>query len=483
MVKKHSFFSFCTLFLSFFAQSQDGVEPIVIGQQYSIPSEVLGQERPVLVYLPESYKKKERTYPVMYLLDGGGNFHHTTACVKFLAKNGRIPEMIVVGIPNTDDRTRDLTPPIVTGGGDFPTSGGADNLIRFMEKELMPWVDAKYRTENYKLLVGHSFGGLFAIHTLIHHPGIFNSYLAISPSLWWDNQNLVLEQSKAFFENQQDLAGHLFMTMGNEGNAMLGGAWKLAALLEEKSPADLHWEFELMEEETHGSIPHRSTYKGLEFIFGEWNLNNSRENLISGGIDAIQEYEASLEKLYGLSPKWEEQILSGLGQAMLDKEHGEKAVPVFKKATELFPESDQIWFQYGQSLATAGQSQEAINSLKKALELNKESLQALTSLKNLGEDVSGLLPNVKLSKKQLKGYVGKYDLEVAAVLTITSDGKQLWAEAKPHLDKEALTPLGEHRFFVLSKNSTIVFKQQDGAITALVAETPDGTIKGERKAD
>lgn len=483
MIKKFISISCFIFFLSVFSYAQDKNEPIIIGQKHSIQSEILNQERPLWVYLPDHYEKSEKAYPVLYLLDGGSNFHHTTASVQFLAKHGRMPEMIVVGIPNTDDRTRDLTPPILTGGDSFPTAGGADNLLDFIKKELMPWVDNKYRTENYKLLVGHSFGGLFAIHTLIHQPDIFNSYIAVSPSLWWDKQNLVLEQTDSFFENQEKLTGHLYMTMGNEGGAMLGGAWKLAALLKEKGPKQFYWEFDHMPEETHGTIPHRSTYKGLEFIFDKWNLSTWKERFTSGGIDEINNYEITIQNLYGFLPKWEERSLNRLGKTILDKGNTEKSLPIFKKSTELFPESKQAWFHYGQNLAKVGQKKEAIKSLKKALTLDSENLQILVSLKRLGENVSKQLPDVKLSKQALENYVGDYNLEIGAVLTITSDGKRLWAEAGSELPTEVLTALGEHRFFVPDVNSTITFQETDGIITKLIAETPDGNFKGEKKIE
>ncbi|MFK7922629.1 MAG: alpha/beta hydrolase [Bacteroidia bacterium] len=255
---------------TFVLYGQDTGEAFDIGSRFSLQSEILDEARPYIISLPEGYEEGEKSYPVMYLLDAEGNFHHTTASVIFLARGKRIPEMIVVGIPNTDHRTRDLTPEGANTKADFPTSGGADNMLAFIEKELMPAINEKYRTTDYKMLVGHSFGGLFAIHTMLNHPGIFDTYLAISPSLWWDQQNLVKAQAEAFFDKKQDLVGDLYMTIGNEGGDMLGGAQKLSALLEERGPKDFHWKFKHMPEETHGSIPFLSTYEGLLFIFEEW---------------------------------------------------------------------------------------------------------------------------------------------------------------------------------------------------------------------
>ena len=473
-------FTLLLLFSSFLLclQAQPSEESYVIGTRHVLASKMLVEDRPLIISLPEGYEESKQAYPVMYLLDGQGNFHHTTASVKVLADNDRIPPMIVVGIPNTGNRTRDLTPP-TQATEDWPRAGGADNLFAFIEKELFPYIEENYRVNDYKMLVGHSFGGLFAIHALIHHPGIFNSYIAISPSLWWDKQRLVLEQSQSFFEDQKELKGHLFMTMGNEGGDMLGGAWKLSALLEERSPSNFHWQFDHMPEESHSSIPMRSTYRGLEFIFKEWNVKNQEELLIAGGIDALEEYEKTVKSLYGFDHKWEQETLLNYGQKLLESGKATTATPIMKRCTELYPDSDKAWYGLGKSLADGGRSPEAVRCLSQAVSLNPQNMQALGTLSQLGEDISDYLPTVDLSTQELKSYSGAYKIREGITLSIQSDGEKLWAEG-PMLEKEELFPLGQHRFFVISKNSTINFKVEEDAASGVLVETPDGTFNGER---
>lgn len=479
MIQKTCFYFLLFLLIPFLSLAQEAEEEIVIGKKHSIQSEILQQKRPLMVFLPDDYdKEEEKSYPVMYLLDGGGNFHHTTATVNFLAHQNKIPDMIVVGIPNTDDRTRDLTPFAESAKTSFPTSGGADNMLSFIETELMPHIESKYRTQPYKILVGHSFGGLFVTHTLIHHPGIFNAYISISPSLWWGNQELVMEQSKAFFDSQKDLKGHLYMTMGNEGGTMLGGAWKLAALLEEKGPQEFYWEFDRMPEETHGSIPQRSTIKGLEFIFKDWDYRHQREAFEMSGMKAIEAYEQKVKSLYtSLEPNWKVRDFLGLGRTLMDKDQAQNALPIFEKATQLFPESDEVWFEHGQSLARLDRKEAAIKSLKKAYELKPQNFQTVALLKQMGEEVE--VPAVQLSAKELKPYAGTYEMENQAILTFTSDGQQLWAEASI-LPKEALLSMGEHRFFVISKNSTVIFKLEGKEVVGVFVETPGQGFGGKK---
>ena len=134
-----------------------GGEPITIGERLTIASKVLGEDRPILVSTPPGYGRGQQRYPVLYLTDGDAHLTHTRGTVDFLARNGLMPQVIIVGIPNTD-RNRDLTPsrvPVRTLGSrtfQLPTSGGADKFLNFIETELAPYVEASYRTEPFRIL-------------------------------------------------------------------------------------------------------------------------------------------------------------------------------------------------------------------------------------------------------------------------------------------------------------------------------------------
>ena len=138
-----------TLFLSIIIGAQSNGKDIVIGQSFSLNSEILNEERPYQIYLPDDYDKNGAPVSVLYLLDGDGHFHHTTGIVSFLKRQGRIPNFMVVSIPNTNDRTRDLTPAIkldMEAKKNFPTAGGADNMLSFIKNELIPHIDKTYNT-------------------------------------------------------------------------------------------------------------------------------------------------------------------------------------------------------------------------------------------------------------------------------------------------------------------------------------------------
>src|SRR2546423_8560346 len=152
------------------------------------------------------------------MMDGYAYNDHPASTIEFLTRNGRIPDLIVVGVTNTD-RTRDLTPVKSSqknpaGELQFPTSGGADNFLKFFETELIPQIEKQYRVQPYRILAGHSLGGLFAIHSMISRPGLFNSYVAVSPSLQWENGE-ALKRAEEFLKNQKEMNGDRFDSLAN----------------------------------------------------------------------------------------------------------------------------------------------------------------------------------------------------------------------------------------------------------------------------
>lgn len=168
----------------------DSGTPLVTGRLYRLDSQVLGESRAIEVALPAGYDANlSQRYPVLYVLDGEVESAAAIAITRFYATMGRLPPVIVVGVRNTD-RTRDLTPAAVTGFRLPPeagTAGGADPFLRFLADELAPWVDRKYRTAPMRVLVGHSLGGLLALHALATRPQLFTGYVVMEPATWWNN--------------------------------------------------------------------------------------------------------------------------------------------------------------------------------------------------------------------------------------------------------------------------------------------------------
>lgn len=169
------------------AQVDSGVA-LERGRTFTIHSNALGQSRTVDVSLPAGYGQADRRYPVLYVLDGDFEQELAAAIARYYSDAGRVPPMIVVGIRNPD-RMHELTP---TPSGPFrappeaSSAGGAEQFLRFVGDELIPWVNARFTTDSMRVLVGHSLGGLFAIYTLSQRPGLFTGWVLMEPSAWWN---------------------------------------------------------------------------------------------------------------------------------------------------------------------------------------------------------------------------------------------------------------------------------------------------------
>ncbi|MEP7144235.1 MAG: alpha/beta hydrolase-fold protein, partial [Ferruginibacter sp.] len=190
---KTFFYSITILLFSFCAQAQEN-NPFTIGFEKSAPSKILGEQRKVWIHIPNSNGGNENTgrggYPVIYLLDGDANFNSIVSLTEFMSTAGLCPPMIVVGILHPA-RMTDLT-----FGTDKETPGvvgRGEKFMLYVEKELMPYIESNYPTASYRTFIGHSVGGLTVVHTLIHHPDLFNAYVSLDGALWWNNQQIVTE--------------------------------------------------------------------------------------------------------------------------------------------------------------------------------------------------------------------------------------------------------------------------------------------------
>lgn len=167
-----------------------------LGETWTIDSRVLGERRVINVYVPPGYATSgtPARYPVLYMPDGGmaEDFPHVVGSVDVSIKNEVIRPVIVVGIENTE-RRRDLVPPTVEAEEReaAPHAGGSARFRRFLREELIPAIDARYRTSHERALIGESFAGLFVLETLLDEPDLFDGYIAADPSVWWNQQTLV----------------------------------------------------------------------------------------------------------------------------------------------------------------------------------------------------------------------------------------------------------------------------------------------------
>jgi predicted alpha/beta superfamily hydrolase len=364
--------------------------------QFALNSQVLGEERRVLVYTPRSYEQGEQRYPVLYMTDGEAQLGHTVATVEFLARNGRMPELIIVAITNTD-RTRDLTPTKGTLRGasgrpvEFPTSGGADKFLTFIEKELMPQIEGKYRTHPYRIFAGHSFGGLLALHTFTSHPDLFNAILAVSPSFDWD-QHFVSKRAEEFLKGRKELNRTLFFTLANEGGETRVGYDRFKALLNKQTPKGLSWNAMLMEDEDHGSVVLRSHYHGLRKIFEGWQIPpDPTIGAATGTWATIEEHYRKLSARFGFRIPPPEALVNQAGYQLLGNGWTGEAIKVLQANVTNYPHSANVYDSLGEAYEKSGKLELAKPNYEKAvqygersndpnLNLFRENLQRVTAL-------------------------------------------------------------------------------------------------------
>lgn len=350
-------------------QAQEEGDMIYLGELHKLQSQVLGEERIILVYTPTGYQDDNEKYPVMYLLDGTANFHHVTGIVDFMTRQRLISPTIVVALANTD-RVRDFTPSKDNSraGTNFTTAGGAANFLGFLTDELIPYINKNYRTQNYRILVGHSFGGLFAIDALLSKPESFNAYFAISPTFWW-NDSYLSRLARISFKNNPDLNNFLYITMGNEGERMLDAADRFKLELEDEAPSGLDWHYEYMPEETHNSTPHRSIYNALEVLYDGWQLPGM---YLDSNVTIVEDFYQNLSTKFGYKIDVPELILNLMGYRALGNEDYERAIKIFKLAAHKYPKSANVYDSLGEGYEAVGEYEEAKLNYQLAIQRGEE---------------------------------------------------------------------------------------------------------------
>jgi predicted alpha/beta superfamily hydrolase len=374
---------------------------IVAGNIDSIDSKILHEQRKIWIHVPDSYNSNSRylkqRYPVVYLLDGDAHFLSVVGMIQQLsAVNGNtvLPEMIVVAIPNTD-RTRDLTPTHVIADAPYmdsngsKTSGGGEQFISFIEKELMPHIDSAYRTEQFKIFIGHSFGGLTVMNTLINHPDLFNAYLAIDPSMWWDH-NKLLNQAKTVLATHDYKEKTLFMGIANTMSPGMDtttvkedtsgitrhirAIFELNNYLRLYNKNGLEYESKYYKDDTHGSVPLIAEYDGLHFIFRYYAFTLTPHDYFSmdaATVEKIKKHYEEISTHFGFNVPVPESMANELGYQALGMKRYSAAEALFKLNVDNYPESFNVFDSFGDFYMATGGKAKAIENYRKALSIKE----------------------------------------------------------------------------------------------------------------
>ncbi|WP_437920298.1 alpha/beta hydrolase [Sphingobacterium sp. LRF_L2] len=322
----------------------------------SLYSNILHENRSLLLSLPASYNDsdlQETNYPVIYLLDGAENFKSVEAMHHYLAQKRfpMMPEAIIVGIPNTN-RTRDLTPslvpPVEGDSKGFKEAGGLTLFTKFIKEELFPHMNARYRTAPFNILIGHSFGGLAATDILIQQTTMFNAYIIIEPSLWW-NSHRIANQAEKTLATEQCSDRNIFVALAS--NIVYNNRQQVhdehhnaikkfgeQTLPNSRIPSH-RWHFKYYPDDDHGTIPIPATYDAFKFLFKEIDL--PVKSIIKNPAILQQSYDRLAEQLgYTFLPS--QQVYIELIRLARDRNQPKEASILLDQAKKYYPESKAI---------------------------------------------------------------------------------------------------------------------------------------------
>lgn len=246
-------------------------QPLIIGESFTLDSVIMAEPRPINVFIPTVYGQKiDKPLPVLYMLDGGidEDFLHVAGLVQVLVSNNTMRPFMLVGIPNTQ-RRRDMTGPTanVEDKKIAPVVGGSATFRAFIKDELMPTVRSRYRTTGEAAIIGESLAGLFVVETFFLEPELFNSSIALDPSLWWADQSLLKSASTRLdaLHLPPSPRKSLFIATSSEPQIAQHGA-QLAATFAAHSAAGLSFHYTPMPAETHATIYHPAALVALRTV-------------------------------------------------------------------------------------------------------------------------------------------------------------------------------------------------------------------------
>jgi hypothetical protein len=268
-----------------------GQDPALVAipatRAFELESKINGRDYRLFVSLPESYVDGDTTrYPVLFVLDGNALFGLATDTHRALRIFGEVAEIIIVGIgydarffmdtfvPRWTDYTpsRDVSADtsfarrFLSNRSDSTLrSGGGAQFLKVLRQEVIPFVDTRFRTTRDRGLWGHSFGGLFALHVLFEQPDLFTRYAISSPSLWW-NQREIIEREANYARDHKVLPARVYLSVGSQEEDQLFESF--SAALKARGYEQFVLLSHVFEGETHASVVPATVSRSLRFLHG-----------------------------------------------------------------------------------------------------------------------------------------------------------------------------------------------------------------------
>lgn len=383
-------------FNSVFSQAQIKDSSISVGKRYELHSKVLNEKRKYSVYLPSSYhSNQDQKYIVAYVLDGEkSKFLEVVGIAQSMHSSFnlklQIPELIIVSIENTQ-RTRDFTPTNSKNYLDrddieaFSSSGQANKFKSFISDELIPEIDRSFRTLSQRMIIGHSMGGLFALHCLLEQSTLFNYYLLIDPSWFWD-RNYIGKRAKEVLAQSADLKARVFIALANnllDDKRHYQWGMEFFELLKNSKLPSLSVNSKYFDDEKHLTVPVPATYYGLRYIFEpyEIDINQVMEDPI-----LLANYQDKIKRELFLDAKPDERFVNTIGYVALhERQIPDKAVAIFEINAANYPQSLNVWDSLADAYLVKGNREKAKMCYEKILALSPNNANAKKNLEMLNK--------------------------------------------------------------------------------------------------
>ena len=332
-------------------------------------SSILNEERTVVVQLPKSYlSNPNKVYPVIYRLDGAVNIPLISVMMEDLQDSGSSPEVIIVAIENTD-RTRDLFPTVNNDPrGPVGAGGGGDKFLNFIEKELIPRINNKYRTHNFKIFSGASAGGVLVLHALHSRPNLFQAHIAYSPAVWWGEYE-TSKATQAIMSKEGKLDTYLYMNIGAEGGDMRKVYDQLHSFIQTNKPEKLKLVSDAFDGVPHGLTSAAGIFNAYHSLFLPVNMPL---NAVTNGTKSVDNYYERLSAQRGEKVLPPEYVIREFGYYYVRQKNMAEAIAFFKYDIQLHPKNPDSYNGLAYGYETAGKLKEALIQVNLALELAEE---------------------------------------------------------------------------------------------------------------
>jgi predicted alpha/beta superfamily hydrolase len=333
-----------------------------LGTEYKMASSILKEERTLLIHTPDSYGTSSNKYGVIYVLDGDNHFNHAINATTLLAENGRMPETIIVAIPNNRGiRGRDL-------------GRGRDDFKKYINEEVIPFVNNNYRTSKHKTLFGHSMAGAFTLNYLATNGMVFDNYIAASPVVQIFNSEL-LTQYSTLFKTQPNISKPLYFSIAGveaEGQVVTDAMNTFVALLKKDAPKSFPWEYDFIPNQVHMTTPYLTMFKGLTAVFNDFQsptYSSFAEYTSRGGIQQLKAYYTKRAQKYNTKNTITDNTLRRLASILIRDKQEKLGIELLELNTKNNPSSMGAFNTLARAYEGLKQFKNAAKSFEGALKI------------------------------------------------------------------------------------------------------------------